>query len=97
MSSNSAANLVSHLPVQNSNGTTLEGVTMNYDGDSQSSASSVLENGQSSLFSDSNASLSSSAHHMKGIMPVLVEEIKYLMVELVTNPNNKSAQELDHC
>ncbi|KAG1606860.1 hypothetical protein G6F46_012715 [Rhizopus delemar] len=96
MSNNSAANLVSHLPIQNSNGTALEDVTMNYDGDSQSSASPVLDDGQSSLLPDSNASLSSSAHHMKGIMSVLVEEIKSLTVELVTNPSNKSAQELDN-
>ncbi|EIE90293.1 hypothetical protein RO3G_15004 [Rhizopus delemar RA 99-880] len=33
MSNHSVANLVSHLPVQNSNGTALEDVTMNYDGD----------------------------------------------------------------
>ncbi|KAG1242249.1 hypothetical protein G6F65_023116 [Rhizopus arrhizus] len=68
---------------------------MNYDGDSQSSASPVLDDGQSSLLPDSNASLSSSAHHMKGIMSVLVEEIKSLTVELVTDPSNKSTQELD--
>ncbi|KAG1046584.1 hypothetical protein G6F43_010937 [Rhizopus delemar] len=95
MSNNSTTNLVSRLPVQNSNGTALEDVAMNYNGNSQSSASPVLENGQSSLLPDSNASLSSSAPHMKGIISVLVEEIKSLTVELVTDPSNKSTQELD--